>query len=100
MCLASFRGFEIRTNYQHRSQDDHFMNANPTTMNRTRKTQPFRDETNFGEHRDLFVALPGERTQTFDNKKRHDMEIRVHTCRGSVETFVQDDPALVARILK
>jgi hypothetical protein len=32
--------------------------------------------------------------------KRHDMEIRIHTCRGSIETFVQDDPALVARILK
>jgi hypothetical protein len=30
----------------------------------------------------------------------HNMEIRIHTCGGSVETFVQDDPALAARILK
>src|SRR5208337_4248678 len=28
------------------------------------------------------------------------MEIRIHTQGGSVETFVQDDPALAARILK
>ena len=28
------------------------------------------------------------------------MEIRIHTQRGSVETFFQDDPALAARILK
>ena len=28
------------------------------------------------------------------------MEIRIHTCRGSVETFFQDNPALVASILK
>jgi hypothetical protein len=28
------------------------------------------------------------------------MEIRIHTQRGSVETFVQDDPVLVARVLK
>jgi len=30
----------------------------------------------------------------------HNMEIRIHTCEGSVETFFQDNPALVARILK
>jgi len=28
------------------------------------------------------------------------MEIRIHTCEGSVATFFQDNPALVARILK
>jgi len=28
------------------------------------------------------------------------MEIRIHTCGGSVETFSQDNPALAARILK
>jgi len=28
------------------------------------------------------------------------MEIRIHTCRGSVETFFQDNPNLVASILK
>src|SRR5271165_3116455 len=28
------------------------------------------------------------------------MEIRIHTCGGSVETFFQDNPALAARILK
>lgn len=28
------------------------------------------------------------------------MEIRIHTCGGSVETFVQDDPAPAARLLK
>ena len=28
------------------------------------------------------------------------MEIRIHTCGGSVETFFQDDPALVARTMK
>jgi len=28
------------------------------------------------------------------------MEIRIHTCGGSVETFFQDDPALALRILK
>ena len=28
------------------------------------------------------------------------MEIRIHTCGGSIETFFQDDPTLVARILK
>ena len=28
------------------------------------------------------------------------MEIRIHTCGGSVETFFQDNPALVASILK
>jgi hypothetical protein len=28
------------------------------------------------------------------------MEIRIHTCGGSVGTFYQDNPALVARILK
>jgi hypothetical protein len=27
------------------------------------------------------------------------MQIRIHTCGGPVETFVQDDPALAARIL-
>ena len=35
-----------------------------------------------------------------DKTKPHTMEIRIHTCAGSVETFFQDDPALVARILK
>ena len=30
----------------------------------------------------------------------HNMEIRIHTQGGSVETFFQDNPALVARILK
>ena len=30
----------------------------------------------------------------------HNMEIRIHTCGGSVETFFQDNPALAARILK
>ena len=30
----------------------------------------------------------------------HNMEIRIHTCGGSVETFFQDNPALVARVLK
>ncbi len=30
----------------------------------------------------------------------HNMEIRIHTQEGSVETFVQDDPALSARILE
>jgi hypothetical protein len=30
----------------------------------------------------------------------HNMEIRIHTCEGSVETFFQDNPALAARILK
>ena len=30
----------------------------------------------------------------------HNMEIRIHTQSGSVETFFQDSPALVARILK
>ena len=28
------------------------------------------------------------------------MEIRIHTCGGSVETYFQDNPALAARILK
>ena len=28
------------------------------------------------------------------------MEIRIHTQRGSVEAFFQDNPSLVARILK
>jgi hypothetical protein len=28
------------------------------------------------------------------------MEIRIHTCGGSVETFFQESPALIARILK
>jgi hypothetical protein len=28
------------------------------------------------------------------------MEIRIHTCGGSIETFFQDAPALVGRILK
>lgn len=32
--------------------------------------------------------------------KLHTMEIRVHTCGGSIETFFQDDPALVVRIIK
>ncbi len=30
----------------------------------------------------------------------HNMEIRIHTCGGSVETYFQDNPALAARILK
>jgi len=30
----------------------------------------------------------------------HKMEIRIHTCGGSVESFFQDNPALAARILK
>ncbi len=30
----------------------------------------------------------------------HNMEIRIHTCGGSVETFFQDNPALAARILQ
>src|SRR5579863_876505 len=32
--------------------------------------------------------------------KTHTMQIRIHTCGGLVETFFQDDPTLVARILK
>jgi len=30
----------------------------------------------------------------------HNMEIRIHTCGGSVETFFQDNPPLAARILQ
>src|SRR5208282_4383743 len=30
----------------------------------------------------------------------HNMEIRIHACGGSVETYFQDNPALAARILK
>jgi hypothetical protein len=42
--------------------------------------------------------MNGHRLSTIRNAA--DMEIRIHTQSGSVETFVQDDPALVARILK
>lgn len=54
---------------------------------------------NVGEPCELFVALEGERTQVF-RIKRHNMEIRIHTQSGSVQTFFQDDPTLAASILK
>ncbi len=34
------------------------------------------------------------------NNKMNNLEIRIHTQGGSVETFIQDDPALVTRLLK
>jgi len=56
---------------------------------------------NLGELREPSVALRCEWTlSTERHRKTHNMEIRIHTPSGSVETFVQDNPALVAAILK
>ncbi len=56
---------------------------------------------NFGESPELSVALGCEWTFSTERHSRmHNMEIRIHTQSGSVETFFQDNPTLVAPILK
>jgi hypothetical protein len=77
------------------------MNVSQPNITRTRTTQPSRDEPNLGEPREhLSHYRSNGHSQLKRRQQTHNMEIRIHTCGGSVETFVQDDPALAARILK